>query len=58
VTLIDTQFLPFLKGTKTRVNVVKVKAEVKLLSAELGKGGGGKLRIKAGLFNNIKSYDV
>jgi hypothetical protein len=38
--------------------VIKIKTEVKLLGAELGKGGEGKLRIKAGLFNNVKSYNV
>jgi hypothetical protein len=50
--------LPFLRGTKARINIVKIEAEVKLLGAELGKGGGGKLKVKAGLFNNIKSHDV
>jgi hypothetical protein len=50
--------LPFPRGTKARVNVVKVETEVKLLSIKLGKGREGKLRVKAGLFNNVKSRDV
>jgi hypothetical protein len=50
--------LPFFRETKARVNVIKVKAEVKLLSAELGRGGEGKLRVKVGLFNNVESCDV
>jgi hypothetical protein len=58
VTLINVRFLPFSKGTKARIDVVKVEAEVKLLGAELGKGGGGELKVKAGLFNNVKSCDV
>jgi hypothetical protein len=50
--------LPFFGGTKTRVNVVKIKVEVKLLGAELGRGGGGELRVKTGLSNSVKSCDV
>jgi hypothetical protein len=50
--------LPFLKRTKVRIDVVKIEAEVKLLGAELGKGREGKLRVKAGLFNSVKSRDV
>jgi hypothetical protein len=50
--------LPFLKRTKTKVNVVKVKAEVKLLSAELGKSREGELKVKAGLFSSVESHDV
>jgi hypothetical protein len=38
--------------------MVKIKAKVKLLSAELGKGGRDKLRIKAGLFNSVKSCNM
>jgi hypothetical protein len=58
VTLIDTRFLPFLKETKARVNIVKIEAEVKLLGAELDKGREDKLKVKAELFNNVKSRDV
>jgi hypothetical protein len=58
VTLINIQFLPFFKGTKARVDIVKIKTEVKLLGAELGKGRGDKLKVKAGLSNSIKSCDV
>jgi hypothetical protein len=50
--------LLFLKRTKTKVNMVKVEAEVKLLSAELGRGGEGKLRVEAGLSDSVESYDV
>jgi hypothetical protein len=50
--------LPFFKETKARVNVIKIKAEVKLLGAELGKGGEGKLRVKARLFSDVESCDV
>jgi hypothetical protein len=50
--------LLFPEKTKTKVNIVKIKAEVKLLSAELGKGGEGEFRVKAGLFNSVKSCDV
>jgi hypothetical protein len=51
-------FLSFPRGTKARVNVVKIKAEVKLLNAELGRGGEDELKVKTGLFNNVKSRDV
>jgi hypothetical protein len=50
--------LPFFRGTKARINIVKIKTEVKLLGTELGKGGEGKLRVKTGLFNNVKSCDM
>jgi hypothetical protein len=50
--------LPFFEGTKAKVDIVKVKTEVKLLSTELDKGGEGKLRVKAGLFNSVESCDV
>jgi hypothetical protein len=40
------------------VNVVKVKTKVKLLGTELGRDREGKLKVKAGLFNNVKSHDV
>jgi hypothetical protein len=50
--------LPFLKGTKAKVNVVKVKAEIELLDTELGKGGEGELKVKAGLSSNVESRDV
>jgi hypothetical protein len=50
--------LSFLKGTKIKVNVIKVKAEVKLLSTKLGKGRGGKLGVKARLFNSVESRDI
>jgi hypothetical protein len=58
MTLINVWFLPFLKRTKARVNVVKVKTEVKLLGAELGRGGEGELKVKARLSNSVKSHDV
>jgi hypothetical protein len=58
VTLINTQFLPFLKGTKARINIVKIKAKVKLLGTELGRGKRDKLRVKARLSSNVKSRDV
>jgi hypothetical protein len=58
VTLINARFLPFLEGTKARVDVVKIEAEVELLGAELGGGGGGELRVKAGLSSGVKSYNV
>jgi hypothetical protein len=50
--------LLFSEGTKARVNIVKIKTKVKLLSAKLSKGREGKLRVKVGLFNNVKSYNV
>jgi hypothetical protein len=58
VTLINARFLPFLKETKARVNVIKIKTEVKLLSTELGKDKEGELKVKAKLFNSVKSYNV
>jgi hypothetical protein len=58
VTLINKQFLLFFKETKTRVNVIKIKTKVKLLSTKLDKGGKGKLKVKAELFSNIKSCDI
>jgi hypothetical protein len=48
----------FFEKTKARVNIIKVKTEVKLLGTELGRGGGGELKVKAGLFNNVESYDM
>jgi hypothetical protein len=50
--------LLFFRGTKTRVNIVKIKIKVKLLSAKLGKGRKGELKVKAGLFNNVESCNV
>jgi hypothetical protein len=50
--------LPFFKKTKAKVNVIKIETKVKLLSTELGKGGKDKLRVKAGLFNSVKSYNI
>jgi hypothetical protein len=50
--------LLFLKKIKTKINVIKVKTKVKLLSAKLGKGKEGKLRVKARLFSNVKSYNI
>jgi hypothetical protein len=50
--------LLFLKGTKVRVNMVKIKAKVKLLGVKLGKGGEDKLKVKAGLFSGVKSCDI
>jgi hypothetical protein len=50
--------LSFLKRTKTRINVIKIEAKVKLLGIELGKGREDKLRVKTGLFSNVKSYNI
>jgi hypothetical protein len=58
VTLINTRFLPFPEGTKARMDVVKVEAEVKLLGAKLGKDREGKLEVKAGLSDGVESCDV
>jgi hypothetical protein len=54
----NTWFLPCPKRTKTKVNVIKIKTEVKLLSTELGKSREGKLKVKTRLFNNVKSHNV
>jgi hypothetical protein len=50
--------LPFFRETKARVNVVKIKAKVKLLGTELGKGREDELRVKAGLFSGVESCDI
>jgi hypothetical protein len=38
--------------------MIKVKAEIKLLSAELGKGREGELKVKAGLSSGVKSHNM
>jgi hypothetical protein len=38
--------------------VVEVEAEVELLGAELGGGGGGELGVEAGLSGGVESRDV
>jgi hypothetical protein len=50
--------LLFFKETKVKINIIKIKAKVKLLSAKLGKGREDKLKVKAGLFSNVKNHDV
>jgi hypothetical protein len=50
--------LPFFKRTKAKVNIIKIKTEVKLLGTELGKGKEGELKVKAGLFSDVKSCDM
>jgi hypothetical protein len=58
VILINIRFLLFLKKTKARVNIIKIKTEIKLLGTELGKGGEGKFKIKTRLSSGVKSYNM
>jgi hypothetical protein len=58
MTLINRRFLPFFGRTKAKVNIIKVKTQVKLLSIKLGKGGEDELRVKIRLFSNVESYNI